>query len=511
MALKFIPIVCLMLFSTATFAQSYVKKADLPSTTLDEISGVIEWKGNLYGHNDSGGDPVIFEFDSTDGSAQIIKRITLGGATNHDWEDITQDDDYIYVGDFGNNIDGSRKDLKFYKVPKQSISEITGDAGTIPASDIQIINFSYPDQTTFCPVDFACAVDKTQFDCEAVIYDKGKLHLFTKDWVTNNTTQHYSVPATAGTYVATKLDNFTTDGVLITSATKMNDITIALLGYNNKDVVGYSHTNAWIWLISGFTDMDHVFSSATSTRKIDLGWVIQPGQAEGITAVKQRRALITSERIQGTIDLGGGVKLPVNITPRLGGVNFGNLVTLPEGLTNFTSQLSNNTVNLTWEYDQPGASYFEVEASASGNNDDFKSIGKVNSSNDFTVTYRFTDDNADFSGEQYYRIRIVTLDSQVYYSKILSVRKNDGNGFNLLAAPSPFSDKLEISFFSNTKQYVQLSVVDMYGRTLQTHRLQCLPGKYNYSMEGLSGLSSGVYFITGRTKDNLFIRKVLKQ
>jgi hypothetical protein len=334
--------------------------------------------------------------------------------------------------------------------------------------------------------------------------------LFTKDWVTNNTTQHYSVPATAGTYVATKLDNFTTDGVLITAATKLNDITIALLGYNNKDVVGYSNTKAWIWLISGFDDMDHVFSSATNTRKIDMGLVIGPGQVEGITAVQQRRALITSERIQGTITI-GGFPFHIDIPPQLGGINFGNLVTLPEGLTNFTSQLSDNTVSLTWGYDQPDASYFEVEASASGNNDDFKSIGKVNSSNDFTVTYRFTDDNADFRGAKYYRIRVVTLDSQVSYSKILSVRKNDGNGFNLLAAPSPFSDKLEISFFSDSKQNVQLSVVDMYGRTLQTHRLQCLPGKYNYSMEGLSGLSSGVYFITGRTKDNLFIRKVLKQ
>jgi hypothetical protein len=427
----------------------------------------------------------------------------LGGVTNHDWEDITQDNDYIYVGDFGNNIDGSRKDLKFYKVSKQSISNISGSSGTIPLSDIQIINFSYPDQTTFCPVDFPCTGDNTRFDCEAVIYDNGKLHLFTKDWVTNNTTQHYSVPATAGTYVATKLDNFTTGGVLITGATKLNDMTIALLGYNNKDVVGYFSTNAWIWLISGFTDMDQVFSSAKDTKKIDLGLVLTPGQAEGITAVKQRRALITSERIQV-----GGTTL---VQPQLGGINFGDLVTLPEGLTNFTSQLSDNTVSLTWEYDQPGASYFEVEASASGNNDDFKSIGKVNSSNDFTVTYRFTDDNADFSGAKYYRIRVVTLDSQVSYSKILSVRKNDGNGFNLLAVPSPFSDKLEISFFSDSKQNVQLSVVDMYGRTLQTHRLQCLPGKYNYSMEGLSGLSSGVYFITGRTKDNLFIRKVLKQ
>ncbi|MBS1750752.1 MAG: T9SS type A sorting domain-containing protein [Bacteroidetes bacterium] len=66
-----------------------------------------------------------------------------------------------------------------------------------------------------------------------------------------------------------------------------------------------------------------------------------------------------------------------------------------------------------------------------------------------------------------------------------------------------------ISFYSNIKQVMQLSVLDMYGRKLQTHLLQCLPGKYNYSIDGLAGLSSGVYFITGRTKENLFIRKVL--
>jgi hypothetical protein len=489
-------------FSASVIAQvaTLVHKADLPTPALDEISGIAYWNEKLYGHEDSGNSPVIFEIDSTTGL--ITKTITIGGATNVDWEDITQDDTHLYIGDFGNNINGSRKDLKFYKVPKQSILNITGSSGTIPAADVQVINFSYEDQSTFCPVDFTCTSNNTQFDCEAVIYDNGKLHLFTKNWVTGYTV-HYTIPATAGTHTATKLDNLATDGVLITSATKMNDRIVALLGYDNVNVTGIN-TKGWIWLITGFTDMDNVFESATGKQKISLGSVLLTGQVEGIAAVKQTRVLITNERISS----------PLIVKAQLFGLNLDAFIPsslLPEGLTNFTSQLSDNKVDLSWEYDQPGAGYFEVEASASGNNDDFKSIGKVNSSNDFTVTYRFTDDNADFSGVKYYRIRVVTLDSQVYYSKILSVRKNDGNGFNLLAAPSPFSDKLEISFFSNTKQNVQLSVVDMYGRTLQTHQLQCLPGKYNYSMEGLSSLSSGVYFITGRTKDNLFIRKVLKQ
>lgn len=494
-----------ILLSVSAFAQGYVKKNDLPSPDLDEISGVVEWNGKLYGIEDSGNNPVIFEIDSTDG--HITKTITLVGITNYDWEDITQDDSYIYIGDFGNNINGSRKNLRFIKVPKQSILNVTGSSGTVAQSDIQTINFSYPDQTTFCPDDFPCTSNNTQFDCEAVIYDNGKLHIFTKNWVTNNTTVHYSVPATAGTYVATKLDNFTTDEVLITGVTRMNDNTIALLGYNNKDEVGYFSTRGWIWLISGFSNMDQVFSSAANTRKINLDLVSNCGQVEGITAVNQRRVLITSERIQTTI-----LGFPVNITPRLGAVNFGELVTLPAGITNFATLLSDNSVKLSWEYNEPDASYFEIQVSASGNNDAFESIGILNSANTLPATYRFTDKTSNgFSGVKYYRIKIVTHNSQVYYSKILSVRKNNGNAFNLLAAPSPFKDKLVISFYSNIKQDVQLSITDMYGRKLQTHLLQCLPGKYNYSIDGLGGLSSGVYFITGRTKDNLFIRKVLKQ
>lgn len=492
-----------VLLSASVLAQDVPleHKANLPSPTLDEISGIIHWSGKLYGIEDSGNDPVIFEIDSTTGS--ITKTITLGGATNTDWEDLTQDNEYVYIGDFGNNINGSRKDLKFYKVPKQSILNITGSSGTIPSGDIQIISFSYPDQSTFCPEDFSCSSNNTAFDCEAVIYDNGKLHLFTKNWV-SDLTVHYTVPAIAGTYTATKLDNLATDGVLITGATKMNDRIVALLGYNNVNITGFS-TKGWLWLVTGFTDMDHVFQSATQKQKIDLGSVVITGQVEGIAAVKQTRVLVTNERISS----------PFVVIAKLTGINLDDYISndlLPVGLTNLTSLLSGNTVTLTWEYNDPDVSYFEIEVSVTGNHDDFKTIGKTKGTSTFPATYRFTDNSStNFSGVKYYRVKIVTLDGRVYYSKILTLRKNDGNAFNLLAAPSPFKDKLLVSFYSDVKQKVQLSVTDMYGRTLQSHQLQCLPGKYNYSVEGLAGLSSGIYFITGRTKDHLFICKVLKQ
>jgi len=40
--------------------QDYLKKADLPSPGLDDISGVIKWNGKLYGIEDSDIDRAIF-------------------------------------------------------------------------------------------------------------------------------------------------------------------------------------------------------------------------------------------------------------------------------------------------------------------------------------------------------------------------------------------------------------------------------------------------------------------
>ena len=161
------------IYSDGVVALKNLRKATL-SNTVQELSGIISFDGKLYGLNDSGGQPAIYEMDTTNGT--ITKTITLQGATNIDWEDITQDDSYVYVGDFGNNDSGNRHDLKIYRFPKQDIKNITGSSGTIPSGDIDVINFRYEDQTDFSP----SPANSTSYDCEAMVYDNGKIHLFTK-------------------------------------------------------------------------------------------------------------------------------------------------------------------------------------------------------------------------------------------------------------------------------------------------------------------------------------------
>lgn len=498
-----------ILFSIGIYAQSatLVTKANLPTPTLKEISGAIEWGGKLYALNDGGNSATIYELDSTSGA--ITKTVTLGGTTNGDWEDLTQDDTYFYIGDFGNNGNGSRTDLKFYRFPKQAFTDITGNTGTIPSDQIETINFSYENQDAFCPGDFICRGDSTRFDCEAVLYHNGKLHLFTKNWLTAYTV-HYTVPTTPGTYIAEKKDSLDTQGFLITSATKMNDKIVALLGYTNpfKNTI---NTQCALWLITGFTDMNDLFSGAVQKQKIALGplydftkGTTSNGQIESITAVSQTRVLITNEDFLYSI---------AHVPPHLYGLNLDNFISqelLPSGLYNLASHLTNDKVLLSWEYTDAGVDYFEIEVSNTGNND-FVPLDKVYANASSNGKFSYSDNNGFQQSAKYYRIKVVKQSGNITYSEILLIKKNNDHLFNLNAFPSPFNDNVAVSFYSDTQQNVQLAIQDVFGRKVHTKQLQCVPGKYSVSLEGLNGLSKGIYFITASTKSDRFVRRIVKQ
>ncbi|HRP56535.1 T9SS type A sorting domain-containing protein [Agriterribacter sp.] len=474
------------------------KIATLPGD-LEEISGMIYWNGKLYGHEDSGNDPIIYEMDAATG--EILKSITLDvPVTNMDWEDITQDETYIYVGDFGNNL-GTRQNLRVFRVAKTLISATEENPATISAADIETIDFAYNDQFDFT------SNSNTPFDCEAMIYHEGNLHLFTKGW-DGNGTKHYVLPATPGAQEATYLETFNSGTLRITAATKANDNAVILLGYDPPQVLPPS---GGMFIISDFNDYNSIFTSGNK-RKINLGLIANSpttgiGQIEGIAAINQTRVLISSEFFTATV-----FGVPFTVTQGLYDLDISQwmpLYILPFGIANFTSQLSNNQVVLTWEYSEQGAAYFEVEA-ADNSNGAYKSIGKVYYTNTGSSLFSFTDKQPLASARRFYRIRIVSPDGKYAYSNTLAVSDSSNTQFNLTVAPNPFKDKLDISFYSDKRQTVQFSITDLHGRTVALKQLQCTPGRYSYIIDGLQSLSSGVYFLTARTPSNSYVRKIVR-
>lgn len=226
----------LITFSSISFAQEISTITTL-SNVINETSGLIFMSGKLITHNDSGNEAILYEIDSISG--EISRTVEISNAVNTDWEDITFDDNYIYIGDFGNNL-GMRSDLKIYRIA--IIDYLTND--TINA---EIINFSYADQTNFDNQLYA-----HNFDAEALISRGDSIYIFTKNWL-DLKSNIYSLPKTPGTYATNRIDQLETTG-LITGA-DFNPISNKLI------LSGYSIFNPFVVQVSQFEN--NLFSSGT--------------------------------------------------------------------------------------------------------------------------------------------------------------------------------------------------------------------------------------------------------
>lgn len=234
---------------------------------VSETSGLIYFNNKLITHNDSGNSAFLYELDTLDLS--ISRTVTIVNAVNVDWEDLTQDENYIYIGDFGNNL-GGREDLVIYRISKSDY--LTSD--TVMADSIE---FSYEDQTDFS------GTANSDWDAEAFIALENQLILFTKQWQSNGTVA-YSIPKVPGIYEAANISGYMTDG-LVTGAT-YNTLSEVLF------LVGYSQQlQPFLIRMEALTD---IFAFNATTVKIPLS--IGFAQVESIANVDENTYYLTSER-----------------------------------------------------------------------------------------------------------------------------------------------------------------------------------------------------------------------
>ncbi|MBF6608654.1 MAG: T9SS C-terminal target domain-containing protein, partial [Flavobacterium sp.] len=139
---------------------------------LNETSGLIFWDNVLLTHNDDT-DTKIYGLQQE--GWQVSAEYAVPNQINTDWEEISQDEDFIYIGDFGNNAAGNRGDLRILKIAK---------AGFEQQQNVQIISFAYQDQADLGSVNS----NATDFDCEAFIVSSDYIYLFTKQWTSMETT-----------------------------------------------------------------------------------------------------------------------------------------------------------------------------------------------------------------------------------------------------------------------------------------------------------------------------------
>lgn len=270
--------------------------ARVEAEPISEMSGIVKSRGrdNLYWvHNDSGDTARIFAINAQGENVmptyskfsyygeeavegkELWQGFVVLFAENVDWEDMTSDENYIYIADMGNN-GNARQDLGIYL-----ISEIDPTASTQSAS-IKHMPVSYPEQQAFPP-------GVWNFDSESLFSADGSLYVITKhkvpgsifDWVSG-----------ANLY---RLDtSFSDQDNILTLVDSNDDITAATSAEVSPDgqtlaVLTYTA----LWLFDKPDSGDAWLSSSFS--KIDLD-PDNVRQTEAVTWENNEVVLITNEQ-----------------------------------------------------------------------------------------------------------------------------------------------------------------------------------------------------------------------
>jgi len=233
-----------------------------------ESSGLIFYDDAIWTHNDSDNDAIIYKIDTLSGD--ILQEVHISNFNNIDWEEISQDDDFIYIGDFGNN-NGTRQDLRILKVLKSDLGSEYYDTVNAVA-----LYYNYSDQTGFPSMP-----NSNNFDCEAMICMGDSIFLFSKNWQ-NNKIKLYALPKTSGNHTAILIDSLNVSGL----------ITGASYNAGNKAIVlsGYSSYIPMFWILFDYNQ--GIFSG--NKRRIDMPGILG-SQTEGICFYDNDNIYVSTE------------------------------------------------------------------------------------------------------------------------------------------------------------------------------------------------------------------------
>jgi len=272
MQIKYLFLIIYISVINVIFSQYNVKLAGNLPDQLSESSGLIFYDNKVVMHNDSGNAPELFELDPI--TMKIVRTVTIANAENVDWEDMTQDAQYIYIGDFGNHR-GIRKDLCIYKVSKAAFDAST----TVRAEKIY---FSYPDQPT-------ARTAKSDFDAEALFSLESNLVILTKQWNSQGTTA-YRISKDSGAHIATNMGKYHSNGMITGVTYNEKAKKVVMVGYNLLML-------PFIIEVSDFS-YENLFSGTVKRTNLEIGFI----QAEGITTLDDKNYFISSESfpIMGT-------------------------------------------------------------------------------------------------------------------------------------------------------------------------------------------------------------------
>ena len=250
----------LFFFITNLQSQTIVSEIELPSSVY-ETSGLEKVENNLITLNDSGNQPVLYYLNE---SGKLISERKFSHLQNNDWEDLTVDDEFIYIADIGNNFD-TRNNLRIIKAPLDSAD-----------NSFEIINFYYPEQEDFS------FKQLSMYDAEGLISVQDFLLIFTKNRA-KKITEIYKLPKKEGNYKAELIGEINIESI-VTAADYNKKLGLLVLTSTKDFNVYYIHK------IKKF-NISRLKNLKIETYEIPIGKT----QVEAIKIIDKNNFWITSE------------------------------------------------------------------------------------------------------------------------------------------------------------------------------------------------------------------------
>jgi uncharacterized repeat protein (TIGR01451 family) len=186
---------------------------------------------------------------------------------------------------------------------------------------------------------------------------------------------------------------------------------------------------------------------------------------------------------------------------------------LPVTMVSFTaSLLQDKKVKLDWSTSMEiNCRKYKIERSFDGNI--FNNVANVSGSGTTSLfhSYSFTDDVFSATGSiVYYRIQQLDIDGKGSYSKVLPVKLKNENR-QVIISPNPFSSYLNINMEWNKNEIIVAKVINIQGSEVISKNIQMSKGLNYISIDELSKLPSGNYFIQFISGTERFTQKITKQ
>ena len=170
---------------------------------------------------------------------------------------------------------------------------------------------------------------------------------------------------------------------------------------------------------------------------------------------------------------------------------------LPVTIVNFTAIKQQQSVSLLWTTEnEKNFSHFEIEKKGSDNN--FASIAAITANNNAALQQYTFNDETPFTGTSYYRLKLVDIDGNFTYSKVVSVTINNAPSFVIY--PNPANDQVQI-IFSGKINSIEIS--DVSGKLVKRMNSNTA-NRYN-----INDLQKGIYIVKIYDENNSTFSKKL--